>query len=160
MKEEVLPFSTGVIGEPLDFQKIQNAIPSLFEKLSDDGWADVALAIVTTDTTIKIASREIKIGDRKVKITGVAKGSGMIQPKMATMLSFVATDALIEPDTLDQILFETCEKTFNRITVDGDTSTNDACVLISTGFSEVDCVTPSSCSSFGTLGRTRTSCRS
>lgn len=138
-KEEVLPFSTGVIGEPLNYQKIQNAIPSLFEKLAEDGWVDVARAIVTTDTTIKISSTEIEIGNKAVKITGVAKGSGMIQPNMATMLSFLATDALIERKVLDQILSEVCEKTFNRITVDGDTSTNDACVLISTGLSGVDC---------------------
>ncbi len=138
-KEAVLPFSTGVIGEPLNYQKIRNAIPSLFEKLAEDGWVDVARAIVTTDTTIKISSQEIEIGDKAVKITGVAKGSGMIQPNMATMLSFLATDALIDRKVLDQILSEVCEKTFNRITVDGDTSTNDACVLISTGLSEVDC---------------------
>ena len=138
-KEAVLPFSTGVIGEPLNYQKIQNAIPSLFEKLALDGWVDVARAIVTTDTTIKISSQEIEIGDKAVKITGVAKGSGMIQPNMATMLSFLATDALIDRKVLDQIISEVCEKTFNRITVDGDTSTNDACVLISTGLSGVDC---------------------
>ena len=138
-KEAVLPFSTGVIGESLNYQKIQNAIPSLFEKLALDGWVDVARAIVTTDTTIKISSQEIKIGDKAVKITGVAKGSGMIQPNMATMLSFLATDALIDRKILDQIISEVCEKTFNRITVDGDTSTNDACVLISTGLSGVDC---------------------
>ena len=138
-KEEVLPFSTGVIGEPLDYQKIQNAIPSLFEKLAEDGWVNVARAIVTTDTTIKISSAEIEIGDKTVKITGVAKGSGMIQPNMATMLSFIATDASIERKFLDQILSAACEKTFNRITVDGDTSTNDACVLVSTGLSGVDC---------------------
>ena len=138
-KEEVLPFSTGVIGEPLDYKKIQKAIPSLFEKLAEDGWVNVARAIVTTDTTIKISSTEIEIGDKPVKITGVAKGSGMIQPNMATMLSFLATDALIDRKSLDQILSEVCEKTFNRITVDGDTSTNDACVLVSTGLSGVDC---------------------
>ena len=138
-KEEVLPFSTGVIGEPLNYQKIRSAIPSLFKKLAEDGWVDVARAIVTTDTTIKISSTEIEVGDKAVKITGVAKGSGMIQPNMATMLSFLATDALIDRKVLDQILSEVCEKTFNRITVDGDTSTNDACVLISTGLSGVDC---------------------
>ena len=138
-KEAVLPFSTGVIGEPLNYQKIQSAIPSLFEKLAADGWVDVARAIVTTDTTIKISSQEIEIGDKAVKITGVAKGSGMIQPNMATMLSFLATDALIDKKVLDKIISEVCQKTFNRITVDGDTSTNDACVLISTGLSGVDC---------------------
>ena len=138
-KEEVLPFSTGVIGEPLNYQKIRKSIPSLFEKLAEDGWVDLARAIVTTDTTIKISSTEIEIGDKPVRITGVAKGSGMIQPNMATMLSFLATDALIDRKVLDQILSEVCEKTFNRITVDGDTSTNDACVLISTGLSGVDC---------------------
>ena len=139
MKEEVLPFSTGVIGEPLDYQKIQDAIPSLFKKLAGDGWTDVARAIITTDTTTKISAREVEIDSKKVKIIGIAKGSGMIQPNMATMLSFLATDASLERDLSDQILFETCEKTFNRITVDGDTSTNDACVLVSTGLSGVDC---------------------
>ena len=139
MKEEVLPFSTGVIGEPLDYQKIQDAIPSLFKKLAGDGWTDVARAIITTDTATKISAREVEIDSKKVKIIGIAKGSGMIQPNMATMLSFLATDASLERDLSDQILFETCEKTFNRITVDGDTSTNDACVLVSTGLSGVDC---------------------
>ena len=139
MKEEVLPFSTGVIGEPLDYQKIQDAIPSLFKKLAGDNWTDVARAIITTDTTVKISAREVEIDSKKVKIIGIAKGSGMIQPNMATMLSFLATDASLERDLSDQILFETCEKTFNRITVDGDTSTNDACVLVSTGLSGVDC---------------------
>ena len=139
MKEEVLPFSTGVIGEPLDYQKIQDAIPSLFKKLAGDGWTDVARAIITTDTATKISAREVEIDSKKVKIIGIAKGSGMIQPNMATMLSFLATDASLERDLSDQILFETCEKTFNRITVDGDTSTNDACVLVSTGLSGVEC---------------------
>ena len=139
VKEEVLPFSTGVIGQPLDYKKIRDAIPSLFQNLTGDGWIDVARAIITTDTTAKISATEVEIDEKKVRIIGVAKGSGMIQPNMATMLSFLATDALLERDLSDQILFETCEKTFNRITVDGDTSTNDACVLVSTGFSGVDC---------------------
>ena len=139
MKEEVLPFSTGVIGQSLDFQKIRDAIPSLFQKLAGDGWTDVARAILTTDTETKISATEIEIEDKKVKIMGIAKGSGMIQPNMATMLSFIATDALLERDLSDQILFEACENTFNRITVDGDTSTNDACVLMSTGLSGVNC---------------------
>ena len=139
MKEEVLPFSTGIIGQPLDYQKIQDAIPSLFQRLAGDGWTDVARAIITTDTTTKISAKEVEIDGKKVKIIGIAKGSGMIQPNMATMLSFVATDASLERDLSDQILSQTCEKTFNRITVDGDTSTNDACVLISTGVSGIDC---------------------
>ena len=139
MKEEVLPFSTGVIGQSLDFQKIRDAIPSLFQKLAGDGWTDVARAILTTDTETKISATEVEIEDKKVKIMGIAKGSGMIQPNMATMLSFIATDALLERDLSDQILFEACENTFNRITVDGDTSTNDACVLMSTGLSGVNC---------------------
>ena len=139
VKEEVLPFSTGVIGQPLDYKKIRDAIPSLFQNLTGDGWIDVARAIITTDTTAKISATEVEIDEKKVRIIGVAKGSGMIQPNMATMLSFLATDALLERDLSDQILFETCEKTFNRITVDGDTSTNDACVLVSTGLSGVDC---------------------
>ena len=139
MKEEVLPFSTGVIGQSLDFQKIRDAIPSLFQKLAGDGWTDVARAILTTDTETKISAIEVEIDDKTVKIIGIAKGSGMIQPNMATMLSFLATDALLEQDLSDQILFEACENTFNRITVDGDTSTNDACVLMSTGLSGVNC---------------------
>ena len=139
MKEEVLPFSTGVIGQSLDFQKIRDAIPSLFQKLAGDGWTDVARAILTTDTETKISAIEVEIDDKTVKIIGIAKGSGMIQPNMATMLSFIATDALLERDLSDQILFEACENTFNRITVDGDTSTNDACVLMSTGLSGVNC---------------------
>ena len=88
MKEEVLPFSTGVIGQPLDYKKIRDAIPSLFQNLTGDGWIDVARAIITTDTTAKISATEVEIDEKKVRIIGVAKGSGMIQPDMATMLSF------------------------------------------------------------------------
>ena len=138
-KEAIIPFSTGVIGEPLDVDKIRAALPDLFEGLHKKNWLPLSAAIMTTDTKIKIASCKFNISGSEVNITGVAKGSGMIQPNMATMLSFVATDALVDQKILDEILFEVSARTFNRITIDGDTSTNDASVLVSTGISEVDC---------------------
>ncbi len=131
--EEVLPFSTGVIGENLPIEKINNKLPQLFEKLSDDNWLSVAESIMTTDTVPKIISKTFLIDEKKVTITGIAKGAGMIQPNMATMLSFIATDANISKELIDQALIDSVNRSFNRITVDGDMSTNDACVLIATG---------------------------
>jgi len=128
----VLPFSTGVIGEPLPVQKICAALPMALTTLDENGWAAAADGILTTDTVPKGASRRIRIGDDTITITGIAKGSGMIRPDMATMLAFIATDARIEPDALRQCLSAAVEQSFNRITVDGDTSTNDACVLVAT----------------------------
>ncbi len=131
--EAVLPFSTGVIGEHLAVDKIIQAIPRLNSKLKADGWLGAAQAIMTTDTVVKGISRNLTLDGRGVNITGVAKGAGMIRPDMATMLAFIATDARVSAQVLDCVLSRTVEVSFNAITVDGDTSPNDACVLISTG---------------------------
>ena len=127
---QVLPFSTGVILEPLPADKIIAALP----KLRPAGWVDAARAIMTTDTVPKSASREGKVGEKHtVRATGIAKGSGMIHPNMATMLSFIATDAKVSQPILQLMTQEIADETFNTITVDGDTSTNDSFVIIATG---------------------------
>jgi len=131
--EEILPFSTGVIGEPLPVDVIVPAIPAALADLSDNNWAEAAKGIMTTDTRPKGASCQLELGGYKVAISGISKGSGMICPNMATMLGFIATDARIEPGLLQTLASELGEKSFNRITVDGDTSTNDACMLIASG---------------------------
>ncbi len=131
--EAVLPFSTGVIGEPLAVDRLVAGLPVAFARLSEDGWAAAATGILTTDTVPKGASRRIELGGQPVTVTGIAKGSGMIRPDMATMLAFIATDAAVDLDVLQRCLSAAVEKSFNRITVDGDTSTNDACVLVATG---------------------------
>ncbi len=135
--QQILPFSTGVIGETLPLEKIRRALPKLHASLAADGWADAAAAILTTDTRPKLSSRQLMLDGKTVTITGMAKGAGMIKPNMATMLGFVATDAKIERQFLDSLLRTAVERSFNRITVDGDTSTNDACMLIATGRSGV-----------------------
>jgi glutamate N-acetyltransferase / amino-acid N-acetyltransferase len=135
--EEVLPFSTGVIGEPLPVERIGAAADALLADLSEDGWERAADAIMTTDTVRKLVSREVAVGDGTIRVTGMAKGAGMICPDMATMLAYVATDAAVEPGLLQRCLEEGVEPSFNAITVDGDTSTNDACVLVATGGSGV-----------------------
>ena len=129
---EVLPFSTGVIGEPLPVAKITAALPAAFAALQEDGWSDAAHGILTTDTVPKGSSRQITIGGETVTVTGISKGSGMIRPDMATMLAYVATDAQVAADVLQTCLNHAVEHSFNRITVDGDTSTNDACLLLAT----------------------------
>ena len=131
-ENEILPFSTGVIGEDLPVEKINKVLPQLVKNLSEDCWANVAKSIMTTDTIPKAVSSQISIANSTVSITGIAKGSGMIKPDMATMLSFVATDANITKDALDKIRDHALFKSFNRITIDGDTSTNDSFLLIST----------------------------
>ena len=131
--ETVLPFSTGVIGEPLPVDKICKMFPHLLTVLSEDKWLDVARAIMTTDTVAKGVSRQVTIGNQVITITGIVKGAGMIRPDMATMLAFIATDATVDPGLLDRILREAVDASFNRVSVDGDTSTNDACVLVATG---------------------------
>ncbi len=133
---EVLPFSTGVIGEPLPVQRIVAGLPAAYASLSVTGWDDAAHGIMTTDTVAKGSSRQVQINGHTVTVTGVAKGSGMIRPDMATMLAFVATDVACDTQVLQQCLNDAVEKSFNRITVDGDTSTNDACVLIATGHAD------------------------
>jgi glutamate N-acetyltransferase/amino-acid N-acetyltransferase len=136
-QHSVLPFSTGVIGESLAVQKITNVMPALADSLSEAAWDEAARAIMTTDTVPKIGSCELEIDGQSVVLTGIAKGAGMIKPNMATMLAFVATDALIAQDALTDLLQGAVNQSFNRITVDGDTSTNDACVLAATGCSGV-----------------------
>lgn len=129
----VLPFSTGVIGERLPLDRIRAAIPALPEHLSESGWLAAAKAIMTTDTVPKARSVKISLAGQEVNITGMAKGSGMIRPDMATMLAYVCTDALVSPTCLRALLEEVAAGSFNRITVDGDTSTNDAFILAATG---------------------------
>jgi len=135
--ESVLPFSTGVIGETFPVDKIKNAIPTLLDKLREDAWLDVADAIITTDTVAKGISKRIKLADGEIIITGIAKGSGMIRPDMATMLAFIATDADIGTSLIQSVLNEVVEQSFSCINVDGDTSTNDACFMVATGESGV-----------------------
>ncbi len=129
----VLPFSTGVIGQALPVAKIKHVIPDALTNLSEDNWFDAAHAIMTTDTVAKAVSKQVEIEGVTITVTGMAKGSGMIRPDMATMLAYIATDAAVEQAVLDEILIKAVAQSFNRITVDGDTSTNDACLLMATG---------------------------
>lgn len=134
---QVLPFSTGVIGELLPMDALLPAIPDAVANLSEQGWAEAATGILTTDTRPKGASLTYPVGDAEVTITGICKGSGMIKPNMATMLGYVATDAAVDAELLHRALRLANEKSFNRITVDSDTSTNDAVMLVATGRSGV-----------------------
>jgi len=131
--DNVLPFSTGVILEPLPVDKILPALPAAQADLAPNHWSDAAHAIMTTDIVAKGASRQISIGGKAVTVTGIAKGSGMIHPNMATMLGFVATDAAIAAPLMQQLVREVADVSFNCVTVDGDTSTNDSFILIATG---------------------------
>ncbi len=130
--EQVLPFSTGVIMETLPVERIEAGLPTALAALQPAGWADAAQGIMTTDTLPKGASRQVQIGGRTVTVTGISKGAGMIRPNMATMLGFVATDAAIAPALLQPLLQEAADLSFNRITIDGDTSTNDSFMLMAT----------------------------
>ena len=130
---QVLPFSTGVIMERLPVEKIILNLPKVVANLKPDNWHSAAQAILTTDTVPKAISKKISLGDSTVTITGVAKGSGMIRPNMATMLSYLATDAAISQPLLKKMIHNVADNSFNRITVDGDTSTNDSFILIATG---------------------------
>ncbi len=129
----VLPFSTGVIGEALPVQRVEDAVPAAFAALSEDGWAAAAAGILTTDTRPKTHSIRFSCDGSDYVVTGIAKGAGMIHPDMATMLSYIATDVAVEQTLLQAMLGELVDISFNRITVDGDTSTNDACLLLATG---------------------------
>lgn len=135
--KQVLPFSTGVIGEQLSVAPFKGAFPKALACLNQDNWHAAARAIMTTDTLPKAISKQLMIDGKPVTITGIAKGAGMIEPNMATMLAYVATDAAIAPDVLQSMLKQATDLSFNAITVDGDTSTNDALVLIATGKSEI-----------------------
>jgi len=131
--EQVLPFSTGVILEPLPLEKLLAALPAAHADLAPDHWFDAAHAIMTTDIVAKAVSRRVQIGGKTVTLTGIAKGSGMIHPNMATMLGFLATDAAIAQSLMDDLVQDIAKISFNCVTVDGDTSTNDSFILIATG---------------------------
>ncbi|MWJ26808.1 bifunctional glutamate N-acetyltransferase/amino-acid acetyltransferase ArgJ [Halomonas sp. ZH2S] len=133
--ESVLPFSTGVIGEPLPMERLLAGLPAALDACDSAGaaWQLAGEGILTTDTRPKGASQTVAIGEHQVTINGITKGSGMIKPNMATMLGFVVTDAAIEQPLLEQLLKEAVDRSFNCITVDSDTSTNDACLLVATG---------------------------
>ena len=135
--EQILPFSTGVILEPLPVDRIVQALPAAIADAADDHWFEAAHSIMTTDTQPKIHSARIVLGDTPVAVTGISKGAGMIRPNMATMLGFLATDAGLAPALLQPLVRSIADQSFNRITVDGDTSTNDSFIVIATGASGV-----------------------
>lgn len=139
--DAVLPFSTGVIGEPLPVEKIEGALQAALDDLSENNWAEAATGIMTTDTLPKGASRQFQHDGVTITVTGISKGAGMIRPNMATMLGYIATDAKVAPAVLKDLLLDGTNKSFNRITIDGDTSTNDCCMLIATGKADVAEVT-------------------
>lgn len=140
--DSVLPFSTGVIGEKLPVEKITAALPQALEVLGSSTWAEAGAGIMTTDTRPKGASCQVRYGDQTISISGLSKGAGMIKPNMATMLGYVATDAAIPEVLCQELLSEIAEQSFNRITIDGDTSTNDSCMLIATGRSAAPEIDP------------------
>ncbi|HWU83627.1 MAG TPA: bifunctional ornithine acetyltransferase/N-acetylglutamate synthase, partial [Methylophilaceae bacterium] len=131
--EQVLPFSTGVILEPLPMGRLLAGLPGCVADLKEDNWRSAADAIMTTDIVAKGVSRKVTVGDKTITITGISKGSGMIHPNMATMLGYIATDAAVSQTVLEQIIQFAVNRSFNCITVDGDTSTNDSLILMATG---------------------------
>lgn len=135
---QILPFSTGVIGEKLPKERIIAAIPAAFDALADNGWLEAASGIMTTDTRPKAYSMQLEYQGQVITLTGISKGAGMIKPNMATMLAYIATDAKVEPALLQSLLSRAADQSFNRITIDGDTSTNDSCILVATGASGVE----------------------
>lgn len=147
----VLPFSTGVIGEPLPVEKIEGALQAALDNLSEANWADAATGIMTTDTLPKGASRQFVHDGVTVTVTGISKGAGMIKPNMATMLGYIATDARVAQGVLQDLLRDAANKSFNRITIDGDTSTNDCCMLIATGQAALPEITQASGDLFAKL---------
>jgi glutamate N-acetyltransferase / amino-acid N-acetyltransferase len=149
--EQVLPFSTGVIMEPLPVERLVAGLPACVDNLKVDNWFDASQAIMTTDIVGKAVSRQIKLGGATVTVTGMAKGSGMIHPNMATMLGYIATDAAVSQATLQQMVNAASDASFNCITVDGDTSTNDALMLIATGKSDAPAITEASSEDFKQL---------
>lgn len=130
---QILPFSTGVISQQLPMGKLSLGISLLRDGLNPENWLDAAFGIMTTDTQPKIVSRKVKIGSTEITITGISKGAGMIKPDMATMLAFIATDASVDDQALQSCLNDAVQSSFNAITIDGDTSTNDSCILVATG---------------------------
>lgn len=141
LPEQVLPFSTGVIMEPLPLERIVAGLPACVSNLKADNWFDASQAIMTTDIVGKAVSRQFKLDGATITVTGIAKGSGMIHPNMATMLGYIATDATVTQPVLQQMVSHASDASFNCITVDGDTSTNDALMLIATGKSGADAIT-------------------
>lgn len=137
-REQVLPFSTGVILEPLPVDKLVAALPSAIANLDADNWYNAAESIMTTDTQPKATSKQVTIGGKSVTLTGISKGAGMIQPNMATMLGYVATDAKISSALLQELTSQVADVSFNAITIDGDTSTNDSFIVMATGASGVE----------------------
>lgn len=135
--DDIQPFSTGVIGERLDVPRINAAVPALVQGLSSDHWLAYGRAIMTTDTVTKAVSKRVRVDGSDIIVTGVAKGSGMIKPNMATMLAYIASNATVVPEVMDRMVQEVANESFNRITVDGDTSTNDCFMLAATGKSEM-----------------------
>ncbi|MGO3133116.1 MAG: bifunctional glutamate N-acetyltransferase/amino-acid acetyltransferase ArgJ, partial [Alcaligenes sp.] len=137
LPQQVLPFSTGVILEPLPMDRLLGALPAAVNDLSDNNWFNAAHSIMTTDTQPKIVSRQIQLSGKTITLTGISKGAGMIRPNMATMLGYLATDAGIAPELLRDMCRLAADRSFNRITVDGDTSTNDSFIIMATGQSGV-----------------------
>ena len=150
-EQAVLPFSTGVIGEPLPVAKIESALQAAIDDLSENHWAEAATGIMTTDTLPKGASRQFVHDGVTVTVTGISKGAGMIRPNMATMLGYIATDAKVAQAVLQDLLRDAANKSFNRITIDGDTSTNDCCMLIATGQAALPEITQASGDLFAKL---------
>ena len=142
--DDIQPFSTGVIGERLNVTKICAAVPALVRSLSPEQWLSFGKAIMTTDTVTKAVSKRISVDGTDITLTGVAKGSGMIKPDMATMLGYIACNASVTPEVLDRMVQEVADGSFNRITVDGDTSTNDCFMLAATGKSEMAAINSAS----------------
>ncbi|MEH6578768.1 MAG: bifunctional glutamate N-acetyltransferase/amino-acid acetyltransferase ArgJ [Amphritea sp.] len=136
--EQVLPYSTGVIGEKLPVERITAAVPAAFAALADDGWLDAASGIMTTDTRPKAYSMQFDYQGETITLTGISKGAGMIKPNMATMLAYVATDVTVGGGLLQKMLKRSADLSFNRVTIDGDTSTNDSCMLVATGASGLE----------------------
>ncbi|MGC8117271.1 bifunctional glutamate N-acetyltransferase/amino-acid acetyltransferase ArgJ [Metapseudomonas otitidis] len=147
----VLPFSTGVIGEPLPVEKIEAVLGNALADLSENNWAAAATGIMTTDTLPKGASRQFEHDGVTVTVTGISKGAGMIKPNMATMLGYIATDAKVAQGVLQDLLRDAANKSFNRITIDGDTSTNDCCMLVATGRAALPEITQASGELFAAL---------
>jgi glutamate N-acetyltransferase / amino-acid N-acetyltransferase len=136
---EVLPFSTGVILEQLPLQRLTAGLPAAIQALSANNWGMAAQGIMTTDTVPKAISKQIVVGSKTITVSGISKGAGMIRPNMATMLGFIATDAALSAATVQALVKRVADESFNRITIDGDTSTNDSLLLIATGLSGVQC---------------------
>ena len=145
-REQVLPFSTGVILEPLPVEKVVASMPQAISRLEADNWFNAAESIMTTDTQPKATSKQVQINGQTITLTGISKGAGMIHPNMATMLGYVGTDAKVSQELLQQLTTEAADLSFNAITIDGDTSTNDSFIVMATGASGVEI--PSSGSAF------------